>query len=185
MINKIKNIANVLKWTFILGILPLIFGYVLYLNIAEIRKNKNEFPITTGKVELVGFTEKNHKGKSLRSIRTKTKVFFVKINENDTLYSYYFKNSEEYDRLFSEIKNGDFVKIYNKGFEDTQNTVDIIQLENNRKILINKKIYDKKNYGLVILMSIFLLLYFSFPLFIYYKTKMSKQKTHNKKKHSR
>mgnify|MGYP002141990246 CR=1 FL=1 len=181
VIKKIKNTVNVLKWTLILGILPLIFGYVLYLHIVEIRKSKNDFPLTKGKVELIGFTEKNHKGKSMRSIRTKTKVFFVKLNENDTLYSYYFKNSEDYNKLFSDIKNGEFVKIYNKGFEDTQNTVDIIQLENNEKILINKKIYDERNYLNVLLLSLFLLLYFSLPIFIYYKSKMSEQKNIIKK----
>lgn len=181
MIKKIKNIGNVLKWTLILGILPFIFSFVLYISITEIRKNKSEFHITKGNVELTGFTIRNHKGKSMRSIRTKTKVFFVKLNRNDTLYTYFFRRSENYDKLFSNIKNGDFVKIYNKGFEDTQNTVDIVQLENNDKILIDKKIYDKRKYGIVILMAIFLFIYFSFPIFFYYKSKISKQKVHKNK----
>ena len=187
MINKIKVIGNVLKWTFILGILPSIFSYVLYLNVSEIRKNKNDFNLTKGKIELTGFTIKNHKGKSMRSIRTKTKVFFVKLNGNDTLYSYYFRNSRDYDKLFVNIKNEDFVKIYNKGFEDTQNTVDIIQLENNERILIDKNIYDSRNYVIVILMTIFLLLYFSIPIFIfmYNKSKTNEQNTPKTKKHSR
>jgi len=185
LLKKIKVIGNILKWTVILGILPLIFGYGLYLNVSEIRKNKNDFDLTKGKVELTGFTIKNHKGKSMRSIPTKTKVFFVKLNGNDTLYSFYFRNSEDYDKILANIKNGDFVKIYNKGFEDTQNTVDIIQLENNDRILIDKNIYDSRNYVIVILMIIFLLLYFSFPILIYYKSKMNEQKITRIKKHSR
>ena len=185
MINKIKNIGNALKWIFILGILPLIFGFVLYLNISEISKNKNDFHLTKGKVELTGYTIRSHKGKRMRSIRTKTKVLFVKLKGNDTLYSFYFRNSEDYDKIFANIKNEDFVQIYNKGYQDTQNTVDIIQLENNNKILIDKRINDSRNYVIVFLMIIFLFLYFSLPIFIYYKSKMTQRKAHNKKKHSR
>lgn len=183
MTKKIKNIGIFLKWTLILGILPSILTFVLYLNITEIRKNKSDFHITKGNIELIGFTIRNHKGKSMRSIRTKSKVFCVKLNRNDTLYTYFFRDPEKYDKLFSNIKKGDFVIIYNKGFEDTQNTVDIVQLENNDKILIDKKIYDKRNYGIVILLAIFLFLYFAFPIFIYYKSKISKQKNHKNKQH--
>lgn len=176
MIKKFKYIGNILKWTFILGILPLVFSFILSIKISEIRKNKNEFNLTKGKVELTGFTIRNHKGKSMRSIRTNTEVFYLKLVGNDTLYSYYFRNPKDYDKLFANIKNDDFVKIYNKGFEDTQNTVDIIQLENNDKVLIDKKIYNSRNYVIVILMIIFIFLYFSFPIFIYYKSKKNEQK---------
>ena len=175
MNKKLKIIGTFLKWTFILTLLPLIISFVLYLQISEIRKNKNEFHLTEGIVDVRGFTERTHKGKSMRSIRTKTKVFFIKLQDNDTLYSYYFKNSEDYNILFANIKNKDFVRIYNKGFEDTQNTVDIVQLENNNRVLIDKKIYNERTFPIVIFLTTILFLYFTFPIFLFYKLKQNER----------
>lgn len=175
MSEKLKIIGNFIKWTFILTFLPLIISFALYLQISEIRKNKNEFHLTKGIVDLSGFTEKTHRGKSMRSIRTKSKVFFIKLQDNDTLYSYYFKNSEDYNILFANIKNKDFVRIYNKGFEDTQNTVDIVQLENNNRVLIDKKIYNERTFPIVIFLTTILFLYFTFPIFLFYKLKQNER----------
>ena len=111
----------------------------------------------------------------MRSIRTKSKVFFIKLQDNDTLYSYYFKNSEDYNILFANIKNKDFVRIYNKGFEDTQNTVDIVQLENNNRVLIDKKIYNERTFPIVIFLTTILFLYFTFPIFLFYKLKQNER----------
>ena len=178
MNKKLKIIGTFLKWTFILTLLPLIISFVLCLQISEIRKNKNEFHLTEGIVDIRGFTEKTHKGKSMRSFRTNTKVFYIKLHDNDTLYSYYFKNSRDYNMLFINIKDKDFVRIYNKGFEDTQNTVDIVQLESNNRVLIDKNLYNKRIFSIVILLSTVLFLYFAFPIFLIYKSKQNNQKKH-------
>ena len=185
MKNKLKLIGNFFKWTFILTLLPIIFSFVLYIHLSEITKSKQDFHLTTGRVEFIGFTKKVHKGKSMRSIRTKSKVFFIQLKDNDTLYSFYSKNSDDYRKLFANIRESDLVKIYNKGFEDTQNTVDIVQLENFNRILIDKKIYNERNCGNVILISIFLFLYFAIPIFLFCKSRQNEQKINNSKKHIR
>ena len=185
MKKKLKFIGNLFKWTFILTLLPIIFSFVLYLHLSEITKTKHDFHLTTGRVAFTGFTKKVHKGKSMRSIRTKTKVFFIQLKDNDTLYSFYSKNADDYRKLFANIKENDLVKIYNKGFEDTQNTVDIVQLENFNRILIDKKIYNEKNCGNAILLSIFLFLYFALPIYFFYKSRQNEQKINNSKKHIR
>lgn len=149
-------------------ILPIIFCFLIYQEISEIRKTKNDFKLNSGKIEKFGITSKLHKG-TYKSPKTESEVFFVKLYGNDTLYSY-FNYDKEYSKLEEKIRINNHVKIFNEGFDEKQNTVDIVQLESNNKIIISKSELDLKNYIILSLFAIFLFLYFYIPYkFIYLK----------------
>ena len=149
-------------------ILPTIFCFLIYQQISEIRKTKNDFKLSSGKIEKFGITNKLHKG-TYRSPKTESEVFFVKLWGNDTLYSY-FNYNKEYSKLEEKIGINNHVKIFNKGFDEKQNTVDIVQLENNKRIIISKSENDMNKYIMLCLFSILLFLYFYLPYkFIYLK----------------
>ena len=113
---------------------------------------------------------------SYKSPTTRTKVLFLKLKDNDTLYSFFYRSEFKYEKIINNLKKNDFVKIYNEGFDKRQNTVDIIQLENEKEILIDKNVTDKRNYVLLALFSMFLFFYFFLP----YKFIFAKSKNHKK-----
>lgn len=155
-------------------ILPIIFCFLIYSQISEIRKTKNDFKINSGKIEKFGIINKLHKG-TYKSPDTENKVFFIKLYGNDTLYSY-FNYDKEYSKLLEKIKINNNVKIFNEGFDKKQNTVDIVQLEINNRIIISKSEFNFKNYIMISLFSIFLLLYFYIPCKFIYLKRNSKPK---------
>lgn len=149
-------------------ILPLVFCFLIYLQISEISKSKYDFKLISGKIEKTGITTRIHKG-SYKSPTTESEVFYIKLYGNDTLYSY-FKQNKEYYKLEENNRINNDVKIFNEGFDEKQNTVDIVQLENNERIIISKSELDKKKYIMLCLFSILLFLYFYLPYkFIYLK----------------
>lgn len=180
---KMKKILEYSKWVIISSILPVILIFVLSIHINNIRKNKSEFNLSSGNIHIIGFTEKIYQGKSYRSFPfpTKTKVLYVKLKNNDNLYSFFSKDTLDYSYLFSQLKENDYVKIYNEGIKKTQNTIDIIQLEKGNKIIINKEIYNKKERGSAIFILIILILYFVFPIFFLIKSKYEEKKIHKLK----
>ena len=180
---KMKKILEYSKWVIISSILPVILIFVLSIHINNIRKNKSEFNLSSGNIHIIGFTEKIYQGKSYRSFPfpTKTKVLYVKLKNNDNLYSFFSKDTLDYSYLCSQLKENDYVKIYNEGIKKTQNTIDIIQLEKGNKIIINKEIYNKKERGDAIFILIILILYFSFPILFIIKSKYEEKKNHKSK----
>lgn len=182
MSKKLKIVVNYLKWIFILSFLQLILSLLLYLHISDIRKSKNDFNIAEGKIDIVGFTEKVHKGKSYRSIpiKTETKVLFVKLKENGNLFSFFSKDIQVYDRLFANLNENDIVKIYHGGTNDTQNTIDIIQLEKNNNVLIDKLIHDNQLIGQIKIISIILFIYIVFPVVFYILSAIEERKVHDR-----
>jgi hypothetical protein len=149
-------------------ILPLIFGFLICQQISEIRKSEHNFKLNSGKIEKIGITTKIHKG-SNKSPKTESEVFFIKLYGNDTLYSY-FKRNKKYYKIEEKIRINDSVKVFNEGFDEKQNTVDIVQLESNDRIIINKSEFNAKKYILLCLFSILLFLYFYLPYkYIYLK----------------
>ena len=168
MIKKILLFLSVI-------ILPIIFCFLIYNQISEIRKTKNDYKLNSGKIEKFGTTYKIHKGTN-KSPRTESKVFFVKLYGNDTLYSYYTYN-KKYSKLEEKIGINTHAKIFNEGFDEKQNTVDIVQLENNNRIIIDKSEFDKKQYIILSLSIIFLFLYFYLPYkFIYLKRNLKRNR---------
>lgn len=164
MFKKILIVLSIL-------ILPIVLFFLIYINVLQIVKPINDFNLNEGKVEEIGIIEKFHKG-SLRSPNSSSEVFFVKVESNDTLYSYFTRDKEKISLLKSSLIEGINVKIFNDGFDEKQNTVDIIQLEQNNSILISKRESDKKNIILISLFLIFLVLYFYIPYkFVYLKSK--------------
>ncbi|KQR95401.1 hypothetical protein ASG01_06020 [Chryseobacterium sp. Leaf180] len=155
MLKKIYIIASVF-------ILPLILSTVIIWQIKLIQKSKTDYNLSVGTVENFGFTNKIVKG-NYKSPMTETKVLFIKLNNNDTIYSFFFKKESKYDFIIANLKQNDYVKIYSKSFTKRKNTVDIIQLEKGQKILIDKNISDRRDYGLVAFLSLILFLYFFLP----------------------
>lgn len=165
-------------------ILPIIFCFIIFNQISQIRKSRDKFNLNEGKIENFGTTIKSHKG-GLRSPRTNSEVFFIKLENNDTLYSYFSRSVEKYSMLKSNLKTGELVRIFNEGYSDQQNTVDIIELEKKKEILVSKSEFDRKACILLTLFSVFLILYFYIPYkFVYLKSgKVSKNTTTNSSNH--
>lgn len=178
-----KKFLEYSKWIIISSILPVILIFLLNIQINNIRKNKSEFNLSSGNIHIIGFTEKIYQGKSYRSFPfpTKTKVLYVKLKNDNNLYSFFSKDTMEYTNLLSQLNENDYVKIYNEGIKKTQNTIDIIQLEKGNKIIINKEIYNKKERGDAIFILIILILYFSFPILFIIKSKYEEKKNHKSK----
>lgn len=158
MLKKLKLIFLL----FTVAIVPIILCIVITCEIRVIQKSKLDYNLSEGKVESFGFTNKTIKG-SYRSPTTNTKVFFVKLNNNDTIYSFFFRREYKYNNLLKRLKQNSYIKIYSKGYEKKQNTVDIIQLEKGQEVIINKNISDKRDYVLVAFLTLILFLYFFLP----------------------
>ena len=151
-------------------ILPAIFCMLIYNQITQIRKSRNDFHLNEGRIENFGIIEKNNKG-SFKSPQSNSQVFFIKLENNDTLYSYFSRNAEKKSILKRKLKIGEVVKIFNEGYDEKQNTVDIVELEKDKEILVNKSEFDRNAYILLTLFSVFLVLYFYIPYkLLYLKT---------------
>lgn len=161
------SISNLKKWIAIF-ILPIVFIFLIFNFINDIKNPKEDLQLNEGRVSEIGFTERI----SYRRITTKTDVFYLKLKNDHTKYSYFNRNSNNYRSLINELKKGDFVKIYNEGFDKKQNTISIIQLEKQNNVLISKSEDDKMNYILILLFTIALIFY---VIVIYYKLKSNDQ----------
>lgn len=142
------------------SILPIVFGFLIYIQISELSKSKDDFNHVEGKIEQFGIINKIHK--SSRSPATSSNVLYVKLYSNDTLYSY-FNMFRDYNSVQKKLKVNDEVRIFNEGFDNRQNTVDIIQLENKSEIIISKSEFNTSHIVMIILVSTFLILYFYIP----------------------
>ena len=181
MFKKIKFFLNYLKWAFIILFLPAIFIFVLSINISNVKKNKNDYLLNEGNIENIGFTEKFHKGGSMRSFPTRTKVFYIKLKDDNSLYSFFYRDESNYKYLFSNLKTNDIVKIYNDGSDIHQNTIDIIQLEKEKKIIISKDVYNQRELIISVLMIVFLCSYFLIPLVIIFLSNNSLKRNRQNK----
>ncbi len=175
-----KKVLFFLKWLFILTFLPAILLFAISTLYSDIKKTKFDYQINKGLVDIVGFTERVHQGKSMRSIKTRTKILYVKLINNDNLYSFHSKNPNDYQKLFNNLKKKDTVTIYSEGINETSNTIQIIQLEKTNNILINKSRTDEHNKKLIIFTSTVLFLYFAFPIFFIIMSKIEEKKVHKK-----
>lgn|SRR5690606_557947 len=182
MVNVLQTARNYFKWILILGLLPCILSFLLYLQINDISKSKDDFNISTGKIDIVGFTEKVHKGNAYKRlpIKSKTKVLFVKLKGNGNLYSFLSKDEKQYDKIFSILNEDDLVRIYHSPPVKTQNTIDIIQLEKDDNVLIDKSIFDEKRYVQIKITLIILAVYFGFPLLFFILSVIEQRKIHGK-----
>ena len=142
----------------------LFLSFILIFAINETYKNISRTPESyykdVGIVDDFGMTIRFHRGGS-RSPSTKTPVFFVKIKDNNTLFSYsqpiWNKN---FDKYINQLNKGDSVRVYHKGFDEKQNTVDIIQLEKVDTVIISKDLFDKKEKVLLIWFCVLFLIIF-------------------------
>ena len=125
------------------SILPIVFSFLIYKSLQNINKSINNNNCIDGKVENFGDTIKLYKS-SKWLFPIKYKVFYIKLLNNDTIYSYSNK-AHNYKRLHNNIKYCSDIKIYTIGYNSKQNTSDIIQLEANGKILIDKKVFETKS----------------------------------------
>lgn len=148
------------------------FCFLICNQISQIRKSRDEFNLNVGTIENFGTTIRFHKGNNYREPKTSSKVFFIKLENNDTIYSYFSRSDEKYAILKRKLQVGKLVKIFNEGYDKRQNTVDIVELEIEKEILIKKTEFNNNAYVMLSLFSTFLILYFFIPYkFVYLKSK--------------
>ena len=80
----------------------------------------------------------------------KTKVFFIKLEDLDKRLGIY-RMSYTYDDLINKINVGDTLNVYYKQNSNKSENIniDLIQIEKNGKIIIDKKEYEKKESSLI------------------------------------
>ncbi len=66
-----------------ISILPILFIFLIYFQIKKIYKTKFDYNLNIGKIESVGITGNIHK-ESFKSPTTKNKVFYIKLQSNNT-----------------------------------------------------------------------------------------------------
>ena len=133
----------------------LFFSFILLFLINESHKNITRtldcFYKNIGIIDDFGTTMRFDRGQGHRSPDTRTYVFFVRIRDNNTIFSYARTAfNRNYDDLISRVNIGDSVKIYHEGFNERSSTVNIIQLEVNDNVIISKDSYDNKEIILMV-----------------------------------
>jgi hypothetical protein len=78
------------------------------------------------------------------------KVFYVKLKDIDEKIGVY-RFSKKYNDLINTIKNGDKITVYYIGkIRPRENVnIDLIQVEKNKKVLLEKSEYEKKESSLI------------------------------------
>lgn len=153
-------------------ILPIIFCFLIYIHVSQIRKSRDEFNLNVGTIENFGTTIRFNKRNNFKEPNTSSKVFFIKLENNDTIYSYFSRSAEKYAILKRKLQTGKIAKIFNEGYDNKQNTVDIVELEVEKEIFIKKTEFNINAYVMLSLFSAFLVLYFFIPYkFVYLKSK--------------
>ena len=112
---------------------------------------------------------------------TKSEVFFITLKDLDEKLGIY-RMSENYDDLLNKVNMGDKVKVY---YEPSSNkreniNIDLIQVEKEGEILINKTEYEKKESALIYIGLIAGIgtLFFSFRFYNYGSFLGNKQKNY-------
>ena len=77
-----------------------------------------------------------------------TEVFFIKLSGLDQPLGVY-RQSKEYQSLINQIKIGDTIDVYyiDGAIEDVN--IDLVQIELNKKIILNKQEYESKESSLI------------------------------------
>jgi len=165
-LNKIKNAMRLIFIVIFLLLVPFIIIFVINEEYKKIIKTPENYYENRGIVENFGITIKIYRGNRATS---KTPTFFVKIKNNDTLYSYSQSIfNRNYEKITNNLKKGDIVRIYHEGFNKNQNTVNIVQLERNDVVIISKTLFNKKQIELIIALFFFLLVSL-FPMYMFVK----------------
>ena len=147
----INSIAN--------GFFSLLFFFLAYIgykksNIDLSKQNKLESIILNKGIDI-------HHG----SIGKKSNVFFISLKNLDENLGIY-RMSKNYNDLLQKINIGDKVKVYYQSNSNKSENIniDLIQLEKNGKIIIDKREYEEKESFLfyIGLIAGFLILYLSY-----------------------
>jgi preprotein translocase subunit YajC len=171
-----KNKIPMQKAVTFLGVfmIPVVFIFLIYIQIENIYKPVDEYTQTTGTVETVGVTIRISWGYRAKYY---TQVFFVRLVDNDTLY-YFYRRDKKYETLIDRLDKGDKVIIYNYGYDKQQNMAEIIQLEKQNNVIISKREYDSKARILNLFFTISLIAYF----YLLYRFSFRKKKRRHKNK---
>lgn len=148
-----------------ISILPIVFSLLIYHHFKIINQPSNSLHQVEGLIENKGITTKVNRPKSRRGFKTETEVFFIKLKNNDTIYSYFFRDENELLKKLSKFDINDKVLIYNEGFDRNSNTVNIIELQKGNEIMISANTFYSNNKIMLILFSIGLVVSLVVPIF--------------------
>jgi len=164
--NKLYNIKStisiIISIVFLL-LLPFLFTFLINVQYKKIASPPESYYKNIGIVDDLGITTKIVRAR----ITSKTPTFFVKIKDNDVIFSYSkWLFNRNYEEITNNLKKGDSVTIYHEGFDKRQNTVNIIQLEKSDTVIISKTPFNKKETGLLVWFFVCLLMSL-FPLYMF------------------
>lgn len=142
----------------------MLFLFLTYHQIYKLNKPLNEYHLAQGIIENKGLTQRISHPKSRKSFKTTSEVMFVKLKNNDTIYSYFNRDKNELVAKINHLKINDYVSIYNEGFDLTLNTVKIIELQNNSEPIISRDIFNSNKKILIILFIVCFLVSLIFPI---------------------
>jgi hypothetical protein len=164
-----------------LFLLPVILCFMMKIQFDQINKPLDDFELSEGIVESHGMTTKINKGSS-RSPSTEQEVFYIKLESEKTIFTYFSWQNDKITRLSNKVKKGQSVKIFNQGYNENQNTVGIIQLESDGDIFISKSEFVTKSYFMFSFFLLLFVLYFFVPYkLMYLNSKPRNPKRKNKK----
>ena len=170
--NKIKKIISIIA----VFILPAILAFVIHEQYKKITRTPVSYYKNSGIIDNLGETIKIYRSNSYRGMNSKTPTFFVKMKDNDTIYSFSKPLfNRNYKEITNKIKKGDYVKIYHEGFDERQNTVNIIQLENGNTIVISKASFDKKETILLLFFCFLFIITSLIPIYLFLNLILSKK----------
>ena len=140
MNKKIKHIVC----TFILLLSSLIYFFLAYIGFKNQNINLKKLNKHSGYVESRGLDF--HYGSKGR----KSKVFFIKLSDLAEKVGVY-RMSKDYEDLYQQIDENDYLTVYLKKYtNDSENVnIDLVQIEKNGKVVLNKTEFEKKESNLI------------------------------------
>ena len=88
-----------------------------------------------------------------RSKKMSLKVFYFKMEGLDDLLASY-NMSQDYSKLMSSVKNGDYLTVYFKESKSQDLNLNVIQIEKDSIIILDKNEFETKERGLIYIGSI-------------------------------
>ena len=171
--NSIKKLKNI----FFISILPLVIIILIFGKINKVNQDKSNWIKIKGEIEKVGLTLREYKSKKITSPKTYSKVFFIKLQENDTIYSWY-QNDNDYESIFEELKTDDKINIFYENEYGITNTINIIRVENYmQETILSEEKHFKYHYFMLFLFSIFLIIYIFSIYIVFKKNNIKRNKT--------
>lgn len=156
MLNSTK-----LKIIFGLTIVNAVYIILIVFSFKSININLNELSNISGQIEELGVTNKKYR-KSGKPFPLYSQVYFVKLKNSEELFSFPFK--EKYSPSFAKLNKNQSVKILFKKNNQGKSTIDVVQIESGKNIILPKKYFEFPFY-LIIIISVFALIltnYFSY-----------------------